>query len=95
MFFETLLVKDVFIMAPKEQFESRFIPSGVLNEAETETLDGGLEKPAGQVAEERKYVIVWRNVIIMSLLHIFGVYGAWLTFSGQSKWQTNVYGKFN
>ena len=34
-----------------------------------------------------KVVIVWKNVILMSLLHICAVYGVWLVLIS-AKWQT-------
>jgi hypothetical protein len=79
-------------MAPKETFENHIIPSGILSETEVETDDGGLVKPAGQVAENRKFIIVWRNVIIMSALHVFFLGGLLMLLTGRTKWQTNVLG---
>ena len=38
-----------------------------------------------------KIQIVWRNVIIMGLLHVAAIYGATLCF-GTAKWQTVVAG---
>lgn len=40
-----------------------------------------------------KLQIVWRNVILMSLLHISAVYGAILCFTS-AKWQTSVLGEY-
>lgn len=80
-------------MAPKETFACDFVPSGVLSEIEAETSDGGLVKIADQVAEKRKFQIVWRNVVIMSTLHLFFFYGLWTLIAGRTKWQTNVFSK--
>lgn len=76
-------------MAPNQK---EIIPSGVLSEHEVETEDGGLLKPAGQVADDRKFIIVWRNVIIMSTLHIFFLSGLWMLLTGKTKWETNALG---
>lgn len=76
-------------MAPNQK---QIIPSGVLNELEAETSDGGLFKPASQEADDRKYVLVWRNVIIMSMLHVFFLSGFYMLLTGKPKWQTNVLG---
>jgi hypothetical protein len=83
---------NVLEMAPKETSPS-FLPSGVLSEVEAETVDGGLKKVADQEAEKRKFQIVWRNVVIMSTLHVFFFCGLWALVSGRSKWQTNMLGK--
>lgn len=78
-------------MTPKETAAVR--TSGVLNENDAETFDGGLAQPEGQIAKSRKYELVWRNIILMSLLHIQALYGAYLTFTGKSMWQTVVFGR--
>lgn len=44
-------------------------------------------------AEKRKWQIVWRNVILFALLHIGGVYGAFL-FLFKAMWATRIFGKF-
>lgn len=38
--------------------------------------------------------IVWRNVILMAYIHSVGMYGLYVWFSGQLRWQTIVCGKF-
>lgn len=43
-------------------------------------------------AEKRVWKIVWRNVILMGLLHIGGVYGAYL-FLAKAMWRTSLFGK--
>mgnify|MGYP007092096464 CR=1 FL=1 len=80
-------------MASKEQVQYQIRPTGVLNEADTETVDGALAKPEVKIAKKRKYEIVWRNVILMSVLHVFALYGIWLMLSGQTKWQTMLFSK--
>lgn len=79
-------------MAPKETLENNIYPSGILHESEVETADGGLIKPARQVAENRKFTIVWKNVIIMSVLHLFFLGGLWGLLTGRTTWQTNLLG---
>jgi hypothetical protein len=68
-------------------YQNEIIASGVLSENDVETDDGGLIKPAGQV---RKSGMFWRNVIIMSVVHVFFVGGFWMFFTGKVKWQTYV-----
>ena len=80
-------------MAPKETLERHISPSGVLSEIDAETVDGSLTEIADQAAEKRKFEIVWRNVIIMVVLHVFFLCGLWTLISGKTKWQTNVLGK--
>jgi hypothetical protein len=78
-------------MAPREKTTRT---SGVLNEQDAETFDGGLIQPEERIAKKRKYELVWRNIFLMSLLHIQALYGAFLTFTGQAKWQTVLFGEF-
>ncbi|GAB0096560.1 Acyl-CoA desaturase [Sergentomyia squamirostris] len=54
--------------------------TGVLNENDAETIDGGLleERTHLKSAEKRQLKLVWRNVTAFALLHIFALYGAWL-----------------
>lgn len=80
-------------MAPKETLERHISPSGVLSEIDAETIDGSLTQIADQAAEKRKFEIVWRNVIIMVILHVFFLCGLWTLINGNTKWQTNVLGK--
>ena len=79
-------------MAPRDTLAFR--TSGVLNENDAETFDGGLAQPEGQIAKSRKYELVWRNIVLMSLLHIQALYGAYLTFTGKAMWQTVVFGMY-
>uniref|UniRef100_A0A2M3YY13 Putative fatty acid desaturase n=1 Tax=Anopheles braziliensis TaxID=58242 RepID=A0A2M3YY13_9DIPT len=63
-------------MAPNATVEA----TGVLNEVDAETIDGGLAKDVTPLkrAEKRKIKLVWRNVIAFGYLHLAAVYGAWL-----------------
>lgn len=67
--------------------------TGVLNEADAETIDGGLVKDITVLkkAEKRKLVLVWRNIILFAYLHLAAVYGLYLmVFS--AKWSTGIFG---
>ncbi|XP_022123190.2 acyl-CoA Delta-9 desaturase isoform X1 [Pieris rapae] len=44
-------------------------------------------------AEQRKWQVVWRNVILFALLHIGGVYGAYL-FLFKAMWATRMFAVF-
>lgn len=54
--------------------------TGVLNENDADTVDGGLAKDIAPLkrAEKRKIKLVWRNVIAFGYLHLAAVYGLWL-----------------
>lgn len=77
-------------MAPNAQLKNLSV-SGVLNETDAETIDGGLSKPAMQYAERRKLKLVWRNIILFAYLHLAAVYGLWLMLSS-AKWSTGIFG---
>jgi len=63
--------------------------SGVLNENDVETVDGGLEKPQQGYAGRRKIRLVWRNIIAFVYLHIAAVYGLYLFFMS-AQWKTST-----
>lgn len=68
--------------------------TGVLNECDAETIDGGLVKDITQFkrAEKRKLKLVWRNIIAFAYLHVAAVYGLWLALTS-AKWATVGFGK--
>lgn len=68
--------------------------TGVLNEGDAETIDGGLLSDITNLkkAEKRKLKWVWRNIIAFSYLHLAAIYGLWLAITS-AKWQTCVFGK--
>lgn len=68
--------------------------TGVLNENDAETVDGGLVKNIESLkkAEKRPLKWVWRNIIAFGYLHLAAVYGAWL-FLTAAKWETAIFGK--
>lgn len=57
--------------------------TGVLNEDDAETYDGGLSKDITPLkkAEKRRLKLVWRNIILFGYLHLAALYGAWLCLS--------------
>lgn len=66
--------------------------SGVLNENDVETVDGGLATQQKAVASRRNYRLVWRNIILFAYLHLAAIYGLWLMLTS-AKWTTGVFGK--
>lgn len=66
--------------------------SGVLNENDVETNDGGLEKRQEGYAGRRKISLVWRNIILFAYLHLAAVYGLWLMLSS-AQWKTGIFGE--
>lgn len=57
--------------------------TGVLNEDDAETFDGGLSKDITPLkkAEKRRLKLVWRNILLFGYLHLAALYGAWLCLS--------------
>ncbi|XP_013187169.1 acyl-CoA Delta-9 desaturase isoform X1 [Amyelois transitella] len=78
--------------------ESKMPPQGqdreswVLYETDDKTQDGGTHVVPPS-AEKRVWKIVWRNVIAFALLHIGGVYGAYL-FLFKAMWLTDLFAVF-
>ncbi len=68
--------------------------TGVLNEQDAETIDGGLAKNVAPLvrAEKRQFALVWRNIIAFTYVHIAALYGAWLMLTA-AKFYTVVFGK--
>lgn len=66
--------------------------TGVLDEKDVETIDGGL-KTGGNIkqADDRKLVLVWRNIILFAYVHLAAVYGAWLMITS-AMWTTRLFG---
>lgn len=67
--------------------------TGVLNEDDAETYDGGLVKNIIPLkgAEKRKLKLVWRNILLFAYLHLAALYGAWLCLSS-AKLLTTAFG---
>ena len=51
--------------------------SGVLNQEDAETIHRGLLNPQKGYAEPREIILVWRNMIYFTLLHIAALHGLW------------------
>lgn len=68
--------------------------SGVLNENDVETVDGGLVKRQEGYAGRRKIRLVWRNIILFIYLHAAAVYGLWLMLTS-AQWITGIFGNLN
>ena len=66
--------------------------TGVLNENDAETIDGGLLTDVTKLkkAEKRKLRWVWRNIIAFLYLHAAAVYGLWLVLTS-AKLQTSAF----
>lgn len=54
--------------------------TGVLNENDAETYDGGLVTDITELkkANKRNIVLVWRNIILFAVVHVMALYGAYL-----------------
>lgn len=68
--------------------------TGVLNEQDAETNDGGLLKTVTPAApkEKIKSALVWRNIIAFTYVHIAALYGAWLLLTA-AKFYTVLFGE--
>lgn len=68
--------------------------TGVLNEQDAETIDGGLAKNVAPLvrAEKRQFSLVWRNIIAFTYVHIAALYGAWLMLTA-AKFYTVIFGE--
>lgn len=71
-------------------------PTGVLNECDAETIDGGLDKNVVELkhARDRKLKLVWKNILIFSYVHIAAVYGAYLMITS-AKIYTGLFGEYH
>lgn len=69
--------------------------TGVLDEHDAETIDGGLVKSVTTVSrhERRHFKLVWRNIIAFTYVHIAALYGGWLMLTA-AKFYTVLFGKF-
>ncbi|XP_014362552.2 acyl-CoA Delta-9 desaturase [Papilio machaon] len=61
--------------------------SWALFEADAKTAEPIIVPPS---AEKRKWEIVWRNVILFSILHLTALYGAYLFFF-KAMWSTSIF----
>lgn len=69
--------------------------TGVLDENDVETNDGGLDKNIEELkhARDRDIILVWRNIIAFAYVHVAAVYGAWLLFTSAQLY-TAAFGEF-
>lgn len=82
-------------MAPRavvKEFDASVSASGVLNEHDAETVDGGLAKRQEGYAGRRNIKLVWRNIILFAYLHLAAVYGLWLMLVS-AQWKTGIFGE--
>lgn len=65
--------------------------TGVLYETDCETSDLGLAHDVTALKEggERKWQLIWSQIYVLTLAHILGTYGIWLTFTS-AYWQTTL-----
>lgn len=69
--------------------------TGVLNECDAETIDGGLDKNVVELkhANSRQLKLVWRNILLFAYVHLAAVYGAYLMLTS-ARIYTGIFGKF-
>ena len=80
-------------MAPRavvKEFDAS--ASGVLNEQDADTVNGGLAKRQEGYAGRRNIKLVWRNIILFLYLHLAAVYGFWLMLAS-AQWKTGIFGE--
>lgn len=70
--------------------------TGVLNECDAETIDGGLDKNIVELkhAEKRKASLVWRNILLFGYVHLAAVYGAYLMLF-EARIYTGIFGNYS
>lgn len=80
-------------MSPRDAVKKSddFKMSGVLDENDVETVDGGLEKPQEGFAGKRSIQLVWLNISLFATLHVAAVYGLWLLLTS-AQWTTIIFG---
>lgn len=69
--------------------------TGVLNETDAETIDGGLNKNIIKLkhANSWRHQLVWQNIIAIGLFHLGGIYGLYLMFTS-ARIYTGTFGKY-
>lgn len=70
--------------------------TGVLNEADAETTDGGLDKNIDiadrKHAHDRNFQLVWESIIVIGLFHLGAIYGVYLMITS-ARIYTGIFGK--
>lgn len=79
-------------MAPNTLSSRAF--TGVLNENDAETIDGGLltDVTTLKKAETRKLTLNYRNITLFAIVHLSALYGLWLMISS-ARLYTSIFGK--
>uniref|UniRef100_A0A1B0B3V7 Fatty acid desaturase domain-containing protein n=1 Tax=Glossina palpalis gambiensis TaxID=67801 RepID=A0A1B0B3V7_9MUSC len=79
-------------MSLRENSPANSSVTGVLFESDADTADGALSADISQLkkAEKREFKLVWRNIILLSLVHLVGLYGVYL-FLFHAKWPTRLF----
>lgn len=69
--------------------------TGVLNEYDADTNDGGLNKNTVELkyANKRNYKLIWLHVFVAVVAHLGTIYGLYLIFTS-AKILTTIYGKY-
>lgn len=82
---------DITIMPPNQSIVKC---TGVLNEADAETIDGGLDKNITdrKHANDRNFKLVWESIIVISLFHLGAIYGVYLMLTS-ARIYTGIFGK--
>ncbi|XP_073820407.1 acyl-CoA Delta-9 desaturase-like [Musca autumnalis] len=67
--------------------------TGILEERDADTTDGGLAKDIQDLkqTDNRKLDIVWLNVILLTLVTVVSIYGLYLFLTLSLKWQSFVF----
>lgn len=79
-------------MAPNTLSTRTF--TGVLNENDAETIDGGLltDVTTLKKAEKRTLKLNYRNITLFTIVHLSALYGLWLMVSS-ARLYTSIFGK--
>lgn len=79
-------------MAPNTLSARAF--TGVLNENDAETIDGGLltDVTTLKKAESRELKLNYRNITLFTIVHLSALYGLWLMISS-ARLYTSIFGK--
>lgn len=98
MYIKTLIANFPYCSAFFESFFNNMAPNnqftGVLNETDAQTIDGGLLVDVTELkhAHKRNIKLNWRNITLFVVVHLQAVYGLWLIFSS-AKVLTFIFGK--
>lgn len=70
--------------------------TGVLNEDDVETIDGGLDENVTELthANYRKIEVIWVQLVVFIYAHLAAVYGAYLMMTS-ARVYTAIFGKYS